>query len=57
MGKHFTGATLVKGLNRAMGTFLAVALAAGTNHLASLFGNIGEAILIGLFVFIFGMFI
>ncbi|XP_057535082.1 aluminum-activated malate transporter 2-like [Amaranthus tricolor] len=51
--EYTVGATLVKGLNRAMGTFLAVALAAGTNHLASLFGNIGEAILIGLFVFIF----
>ncbi|CAO2840910.1 unnamed protein product [Amaranthus hypochondriacus] len=51
--EYTVGATLVKGLNRAIGTFLAVALAVGTNHLASLFGNIGEAILIGLFVFIF----
>uniref|UniRef100_A0A803M0A8 Aluminum-activated malate transporter n=1 Tax=Chenopodium quinoa TaxID=63459 RepID=A0A803M0A8_CHEQI len=48
------GATLGKGLNRALATLLAGALGVGAHHLASLCGKIGEPVLIGLFVYIFG---
>ncbi|XP_021730405.1 aluminum-activated malate transporter 2-like [Chenopodium quinoa] len=47
------GATLGKGLNRALATSLAGALGVGAHHLASLCGKIGEPVLIGLFVYIF----
>ncbi|GAB4824609.1 hypothetical protein Ancab_007482 [Ancistrocladus abbreviatus] len=46
------GATLGKGLNRAMATLLAGGLGVGAHHLASLCGKLGEPILIGLFVFL-----
>nr|XP_023928364.1 aluminum-activated malate transporter 2-like [Quercus suber]POE90943.1 aluminum-activated malate transporter 2 [Quercus suber] len=46
------GATLGKGLNRALATLLAGALGLGAYHLANLSGHIGEPILLGLFVFI-----
>ncbi|RZC84158.1 hypothetical protein C5167_046943 [Papaver somniferum] len=46
------GATLGKGLNRAIATFLAGALGVGAHHLATLAGKEGEPILLGLFVFL-----
>ncbi|XP_021892589.1 aluminum-activated malate transporter 2-like [Carica papaya] len=46
------GATLGKGLNRGVATLLAASLGVGAHHLASLSGQIGEPILIGLFVFL-----
>ncbi|KAF3961677.1 hypothetical protein CMV_013728 [Castanea mollissima] len=46
------GATLGKGLNRALATLLAGALGLAAHHLANLSGHIGEPILLGLFVFI-----
>ncbi|KAI5323088.1 hypothetical protein L3X38_032160 [Prunus dulcis] len=46
------GATLGKGLNRALATLLAGALGIGAHHLASLSGQIGEPIVIGFFVFL-----
>ncbi|OVA07150.1 Aluminum-activated malate transporter [Macleaya cordata] len=46
------GATLGKGLNRAIATFLAGALGVGAHHLATLAGDKGEPILLGLFVFL-----
>ncbi|MCL7032936.1 hypothetical protein MKW94_027076 [Papaver nudicaule] len=46
------GATLGKGLNRAIATFLAGALGVGAHHLATLAGTEGEPILLGLFVFL-----
>ncbi|KAJ7948062.1 Aluminum-activated malate transporter [Quillaja saponaria] len=46
------GATLGKGLNRGLATLLAGALGVGAHHLASLSGNTGEPILLGLFVFL-----
>ncbi|XP_048429366.1 aluminum-activated malate transporter 2-like [Pyrus x bretschneideri] len=46
------GATLGKGLNRAMATLVAGALGIGAHHLASLSGQIGEPIVIGVFVFL-----
>lgn len=48
------GATLGKGLNRGVATLLAASLGVGAHHLASLSGQIGEPILIGLFVFLQG---
>lgn len=48
------GATLGKGLNRALATLLAGALGIGAHHLASLSGQIGEPIVIGFFVFLQG---
>ncbi|CAO2838812.1 unnamed protein product [Amaranthus hypochondriacus] len=47
------GATLGKGLNRAMATLIAGGLGVGAHHLASLCGKIGEPLLIGFLVFIF----
>lgn len=49
------GATLGKGLNRAMATLVAGALGIGAHHLASLSGQIGEPIVIGVFVFLQGI--
>ncbi|KAJ8767741.1 hypothetical protein K2173_020681 [Erythroxylum novogranatense] len=46
------GATLGKGLNRAMATFLACALGIGAHYIANSSGHIGEPILIGFFVFL-----
>ncbi|KAK6926514.1 Aluminum-activated malate transporter [Dillenia turbinata] len=46
------GATLGKGLNRMLATLLAGALGVGAHHLASLSGEKGEPILLGLFVFL-----
>ncbi|KAL4611232.1 hypothetical protein ACB092_08G108000 [Castanea dentata] len=46
------GATLGKGLNRALATLLAGSLGLGAHHFANLSGHIGEPILLGLFVFI-----
>ncbi|KAE8663827.1 Aluminum-activated malate transporter 7 [Hibiscus syriacus] len=46
------GATLVKGLNRGLATFLAGALGFGVHHLATLPGDIVRPILLGIFVFI-----
>ncbi|XP_038883833.1 aluminum-activated malate transporter 8-like [Benincasa hispida] len=46
------GATLSKGLNRGLGTLLAGALGVGAQHFASLFGQTGEPIVLGTFVFL-----
>ncbi|TQD90358.1 hypothetical protein C1H46_024093 [Malus baccata] len=46
------GATLGRGLNRILATFLAGALGFGVHHLASISGEIGHPILIGIFVFL-----
>ncbi|KAA0025215.1 aluminum-activated malate transporter 8 [Cucumis melo var. makuwa] len=46
------GATLSKGLNRGLGTLLAGALGVGAQHFASLFGQTGEPIVLGIFVFL-----
>ncbi|XP_004305584.1 PREDICTED: aluminum-activated malate transporter 8 [Fragaria vesca subsp. vesca] len=46
------GATLSKGLNRSFATLLAGALGIGANHLASLFGEQGEPIILGVLVFL-----
>ncbi|KAL8115391.1 hypothetical protein AgCh_022034 [Apium graveolens] len=46
------GATLGKGLNRALATFVAGALGVGAHHLAVKSGNTGEPILLGIFVFL-----
>ncbi|GLT81949.1 hypothetical protein SLE2022_003710 [Rubroshorea leprosula] len=46
------GATFGKGLNRALATLVAGALGVGANHLASLSGQIGEPILLAIFVFL-----
>jgi len=53
---NFAGATLGKGLNRALATLVAGTLGVGTHHLASLCGKIGEPVLIGSFVFLLGKF-
>ncbi|KAI3965851.1 hypothetical protein MKX01_010808 [Papaver californicum] len=46
------GATLGKGLNRAIATFLGGALGIGVHHLANLVGKGGQPILLGAFVFL-----
>ncbi|CAK7332019.1 unnamed protein product [Dovyalis caffra] len=46
------GATLGRGLNRGLATFLAGTLGFGAHHLAILSGEKGEPILLGLFVFV-----
>lgn len=51
---YFSGATLGKCLNRGLATLLAGALGVGAHHLASLYGHIGEPILLGFFVFLLG---
>ncbi|XP_027062992.1 aluminum-activated malate transporter 2-like [Coffea eugenioides] len=46
------GATIGKGLNRGLATFIAGALGVGAHYLASMTGKVGEPIFIGLFVFL-----
>jgi len=46
------GAAISKGLNRACATFLAGALGIGAHHLAILFGEKGEPVVLGLLVFV-----
>ncbi|KAL3715979.1 hypothetical protein ACJRO7_007699 [Eucalyptus globulus] len=46
------GATLSKGLNRGFATFSAGALGVGAQHLACLFGEEGEPIVLGVLVFL-----
>ncbi|KAJ9184576.1 hypothetical protein P3X46_004288 [Hevea brasiliensis] len=48
------GGTLSKSLNRSFATFLAGALGLGAQHLASIFGEKGEPIVIGFLVFLLG---
>lgn len=50
----FLGATLGKGLNRALATLLACALGVGAHYLASTTGKICEPLLLGFFVFVQG---
>ncbi|XP_008799710.1 aluminum-activated malate transporter 1-like [Phoenix dactylifera] len=50
--EYTVGATLSKGLNRAFATLLAAFLGVGAHQIAILFGEKGEPILLGLFVFI-----
>ena len=49
-----TGATLGRGLNRGLATLVAGALGFGAHHLASLSGEKGQPIVLGLFVFLLG---
>lgn len=51
---HNAGATLGRGLNRILATFLAGALGFGVHHLANLAGETAHPILIGVFVFLLG---
>ncbi|XP_038880245.1 aluminum-activated malate transporter 2-like [Benincasa hispida] len=46
------GATLGKGLNRAVATLLAGGLGVGTHHLAALSGHVGQPIITSIFVFL-----
>ncbi|CAK7342033.1 unnamed protein product [Dovyalis caffra] len=46
------GGTLSKGLNRGFATLLACALGLGAQHLACLFGNKGQPIVLGILVFL-----
>ena len=48
------GATLGRGLNRGLATFLAGALGFGAHHLAVLSGEKVQPILLALFVFLLG---
>uniref|UniRef100_A0A7N2KN56 Aluminum-activated malate transporter n=1 Tax=Quercus lobata TaxID=97700 RepID=A0A7N2KN56_QUELO len=48
------GATLGKGLNRMLATLSAGALGVGVHHLATLFGEKGEPIVLGFFVAMIG---
>ena len=48
------GAALLKGLNRTCGTFLAGALGVGVHHISRLFGEKGEPVVLGIFVFLIG---
>lgn len=48
------GATLSKSLNRGCATLLAGALGVGGHHLATAVGERGEAIVLGILVFILG---
>lgn len=50
----YAGATLSKGLLRALGTILGGALGCLVGTLADELGKIGNAVVIGVFVFIFG---
>ncbi|XP_062083608.1 aluminum-activated malate transporter 2 [Humulus lupulus] len=50
--EYTVGATLGKGLNRGLATLAAGALGVGAHHLASLSGQVGEPILLGIFVFL-----
>lgn len=50
----FSGATLGKGLNRGLATFVAGGLGLGAHHLATISGKTCEPLLIGVFVFIQG---
>lgn len=50
----YSGATLCKCLNRGFATFLAGGLGLGAQHLASLCGEKGEPIFLGVFVFLMG---
>ncbi|GAA0166539.1 hypothetical protein Leryth_010702 [Lithospermum erythrorhizon] len=51
--EYSVGATLGKGLNRALATFLAGALGVGAHYLANITrNNFGEPILLGIFVFL-----
>ena len=50
-----SGGTLSKSLNRGFATFLAGALGIGADYFASLFGNKGEPIVLGILVFLLGI--
>ncbi|KAK9290454.1 hypothetical protein L1049_008624 [Liquidambar formosana] len=52
VGKSLMGATLSKSLNRGFATLLAGTLGVGAAHLASLSGEKGKPILLGIFVFL-----
>jgi Aluminium activated malate transporter len=55
MNKHcFLGGTLSKGLNRAFATIIAGSLGVSAHHIAALFGQKGEAVLLAVFVFLLG---
>jgi hypothetical protein len=51
------GATLSKTLNRGFATFFAGALGLGAQHLASLFGERGQPIVLGTLVFLLSIFL
>lgn len=56
MEAYFSGATIGKGLNRGLATLVAGGLGLGAHQLATVTGKTCEPILIGLFVFLQGMF-
>lgn len=56
VGCFRVGATLGKGVNRGLATLAAGALGLGAHHLANVSGKTCEPILIGIFVFLQGMF-
>lgn len=49
-----SGAAISKGLNRTCGTILAGALGVAAHHIALLFGERAEPIILGGFVFLIG---
>lgn len=51
---YLAGATLGRGLNRGLATFLAALLGFGAHRLASLSGEEGEPIILAIFVFLIG---
>lgn len=52
---YIVGATLCKSLNRGLATLLAGALGVGAQHLASLFAEREEPIVLGILVFLLGI--
>ncbi|KAM7262254.1 hypothetical protein ACFE04_021331 [Oxalis oulophora] len=52
--EYTVGATLSKGINRCCATLVAGALGVGAQHLATLFGDKGEPIVLGILVFLIG---
>lgn len=53
----YPGGTLSKSLNRGFATFLAGALGIGADYFASLFGKNGEPIVLGILVFLLGIYV
>lgn len=54
IAKWPSGAAISKGLNRICGTFIAGALGVAVHHIANLFGEKGEPVVLAIFVFLVG---
>lgn len=54
---YLSGGTIGRGLNRASATLLGGALGVGVDRLAAMCGDIGQPILLGLFVMVLSMYI